>query len=55
MVKTKYNTDPERKEVSTPKDPQIHAQIDKSGGSGDGGDIFGVSRKDALMVSRLWQ
>lgn len=29
------------KQVSTPKEPQIHAQNGKSGGSGDSGDIFG--------------
>ena len=30
------------KQISPPRDLQIHVQISKSGGSGDGRDIFGM-------------
>lgn len=39
-------------QVSPPTDSKIHAQIHKSGGSGDGGDIIRLSSK-RVVVNRL--
>jgi hypothetical protein len=39
--------------IPPPREPGTDAHFEESGdlgGSGDGGDIFGVSRKDALEV-----
>lgn len=38
--------------ISPPKDSQIHAQIDKDGDGGDGGDTFGVSSKSSYNIGQ---
>ena len=37
-------------ELSAPQNPQIHAQIYKSEGSGDSGDTFGLSSKGCAQL-----
>jgi hypothetical protein len=39
--------------IPPPADPKIHAQIYRSGGSGDGGDIFLVCMVRIVIRNRL--